>query len=563
MHKLAAFWLCLIAAGGQAAALAADERPLREVIDIRIQAGWQTNGVIPAEAADDAAFLRRVSLDLVGAIPTAEEATAFLDDAAPDKRATLIDRLLADPRYAQHQSDVWDMVLFGRHPPGYETQRREGFQRWLREQFAQNVPYHQWIGQMLRAEGNSVDQGAPMYLVQYRNAPEDAAVAITQTFLGVQLQCARCHDHPYEDWSQQDFFGMAAFLTRLQVVDAGKADNQTKWMIGEKNLGELMFTGPAATQEAGKKGAPIQPKFLHGDTPAEAALPADFKEERHFPSGKEPTKPQYSRKDLLASWVANPENPYFARAVANRVWGQFLGRGIVHPVDNMSPSNKPSHPELLDELARALVEHQFDLKWYIRELVNTRTYQLASHPSITGALNDEGLPDVRPRSGERSYDEARPLWFQQGRWRPLSAEELIDSWRIGTGFNAAAEAAGKPPKHRFEPVTRDYLLQFFGEPTDGTGNFQGGLHEHLYLNNGELPRIVSSEKGSLYESLIQSDQEWPTRVERLYLSILTRRPTAEERDHFVTYLTANGKPEERLREAIWTLMTCSEFRFNH
>jgi hypothetical protein len=520
----------------------ADEPPLRDVVDQHIHAAWQQQGIEPAGPASDAEFLRRIYLDLVGTIPTYDDAVAFLDDPSPDKRSALIDRLLEDPGYAQHQADVWDMVLFGRHPPGYQTDQRDGFLAWLRGQFANNVPYHRIVEQLLRAEGNTVDHGAPMYLVQYRNAPEDAAVAITQTFLGVQLQCARCHDHPYEPWTQLDFFGMAAFLARLQVVDVGRQGNLTKYMIGERRQGELMFSGPAAQQQPGQQGSAVQPKFLHGDVLEEPAVPAGFQEPRNFPSGKEPPRPDFSRKDALAAWVASPDNPYLARAVANRVWAQFLGRGLVHPVDNMSASNKPSHPQLLDELARRLREREFDLRWYIRELVHSQTYQLSSSGPVA---------------------DPRPQWFQQARWRPLSAEELAAAWRVATGYDAALAAAGKEPKSRFEGLTGGYMLRFFGEPTDGVGNFQGGLHEQLYLNNGEVTRLISTDRGSLYHTLMNSSDPWEARVDRLFLSILTRRPDEQERQAVVAYLTADDKTSDRLREAIWALLTCSEFRFNH
>ena len=174
--------------------------------------------------ASDAEFLRRVCLDVAGVIPTYDETVAFLGDATADKRQKLIDRLLDDPRFAQHQADLWDSILFGRNPPGYNTDKRDGIQRWLHEQFAANRPYDEWVRELLKAEGNSAEQGPPLYYAQYRNQPEDLNEVVTQTFLGVQLQCARCHDHPFEEWTQLDFYGMAAFFARLQVVDLGQKD---------------------------------------------------------------------------------------------------------------------------------------------------------------------------------------------------------------------------------------------------------------------------------------------------------------------------------------------------
>lgn len=520
----------------------ADERPLHAIINERVAAGWNQQQLVPAELSTDHEFQRRVYLDLIGTIPSHDETVQFLNDASSRKREELIDRLLEDPRYSQHQADIWDMVYFGRNPPGHETDRRAGFQRWLKDQFANNTPYDQWARQILKANGNTVDEGAPMFLVQYRNQPEDASEAVSQIFLGVQLQCARCHDHPYEPWKQVDFYGMAAFLSRLDVVNVGKKDELNMYAIGEKSTGDILFTGPASQATPGKKGDPVKPKFLLGDALTEPAVPEGFKEVK-FEDKKPPTPPLFSRKDQLADWITDSSrNPYFARAIANRVWAQFLGRGLVHPVDNMSPSNKPSHPELLDELTAALVEHRFDLKWYIRELCLSRPYQLSSRGS-TG--------------------EPLPRYFEHGRSRPLSAEELVDGWRVATRYEMPEQSSGKKQSPgRFHPLEAGFMLKFFGQPNSGTGDFQGGLQEHLYLNNGPLGNVIQSGKGSFLESLTDASKPIESRVQRLFLAVLSRPPAEDEQARFIEFLAAD-KQQERWRTAVWVLLTCSEFRFNH
>lgn len=530
--------LCLSAAAASAA-----EPSLRELIDRETAAAWAKEKITASPAAGDSEFLRRVYLDIVGAIPTYDETVAFISDAAPDKRARLIDQLLDDPRHAQHQADLWDMILFGRNPPGFDTDKREAFQTWLREQFAKNVPYDVLAKSILKAEGNTHDHGAPMYYVQYKNQPEDATEAITQTFLGVQLQCARCHDHPFESWKQVDFFGMASFLSRLEVVTVGKAGQANKYAIGEKSTGDILFTGPVKEQKPGKKGDPIKPKFLLGDALKEPDLPADFKEVK-FEANKEPPAPKFSRKNELAEWITNKDNPFFAKAIANRVWAQYLGRGIVHPVDNMSQSNKPSHPELLDAMAKELVAQKFDLKWLIRELVNSKTYQLSSAKG----------------SGEQF-----PKWFESARTRPLSAEELAESWRIATGFavvEATASAANKKTG-RFRPMDSGYALRFFGQPNNGVGDFQGGLSEHLYMTNGQVSAMIVTGKGSLFEALNKTSESVEERVDRLFLSVLNRTPNPAEREKISVYVGTGAGADERWKDALWALMTCSEFRFNH
>jgi hypothetical protein len=534
--------VCLAAIAASTIDAEADE--LRGSIDQRIEAGWTANDVKPAEPATDAEFLRRVYLDLHGVIPSREEAAAFLDDASPDKRSKLIDALLEHPRFAIHQADVWDLIYFTRNPPGYGTDKRQGFQKWLREQFENDVPYNEWVRSILRAEGDTVKNGSPMFYVMYKSRPEDATEAITQKFLGIQLQCARCHDHPFEDWKQTDFYGFAGFLSRLRVVGVGTVDKQKAYAIGEMNTGDVLFTGPVTEQKRGQKGEPVKPKFLGGDPLVEPELPEDVKDPRNFPNGKQPPAPHFSRKNALADWITSPDNPYFARAAANRIWAQFMGKGIVHPVDNLSPANPPSHPELLGELSTGLAAHNFDLKWLIREIVNSRAYQLSA-------------------SGENT--EAMPLWFERARYRPLSAEELFESWLLAGGYHDARKASGKEPEDRFKVrgFTWDYMRRFFGRPNDGMGNFQGGMQEHLYLNNGQIHQLISKDKGSLYDYLATSESPMEERVERLFLQVLSRRPEPEETAKFVAHLSAGDDQRNRIHEAIWTLMSCSEFRFNH
>jgi hypothetical protein len=289
----------------------------------------------------------------------------------------------------------------------------------------------------------------------------------------------------------------------------------------------------------------VKPKFLAAAALDEPDFSAEFKDEKRPKEGEPPLPPKFSRKDKLADWIASSENRLFARAAVNRVWSQYMGRGLVHPVDNMSESNAPSHPELLERMSQEFVAHKFDLKWLIREIVSSDVYQLAE----TGGVA-----------------EAQPQWFQRARVRPLSAEELLESWRVATGYDAWIEASGKKKEGgRFHGVTWDYIRRFFGEPNNGVGDFQGGLHEHLYLNNGEIGRLMTFEKGSFLESLTKPDEPVELRVERLFLATLSRRPSADERTRFVEFLTPMDRQKipDAVREATWVLLTCSEFRFNH
>jgi Protein of unknown function (DUF1549)/Protein of unknown function (DUF1553) len=519
-----------------ASTLRADDS-LRQLIDAEVKTAWEREKITPAKPADDATFLRRIHLDLIGTIPTHDEAKAFLADKDEKKRDKLIDRLLADPRFGTHQAQVWDLVLFGRHPILYDAVTyRPAFRAWLAEKFNKNEPYDRWVRELLLAE----DEAPSLYYVQYRSQPEETAVAVSRTFLGTQLQCARCHDHPYEAWSQRDFYGLAAFFARLVVVDRGGTGGR-RFLIGEKSTGEVLFTGPAIDQKPGKKGEPIRAKLLGGPVVEEPALPKDFKEPA-IKDGKMP-KPMFSRREKLAEWVTAKDNPYFARAIANRIWGQFMGRGLVDPIDDLTEKNRASHPKLLDAMTKQMIEKKFDLKWLMREIVSSKAYQLGADGPVK---------------------EAKPAWFERARVRPLSAEELLATMRVATGFDDAAHAAGeKPGQERLPAAILEYMVMFFGEPTNGRGDFQPSLSEHLFLNNSDqLHSLIRPRKGNLADSVLRSTAPWGERVDRMFLTVLSRPPRDEERKAFVAHFTSGGKPEERVDEAIWALVNCSEFRFN-
>jgi Protein of unknown function (DUF1549)/Protein of unknown function (DUF1553) len=516
------------------ARLHAQETPLRQVIDAEMEAIWKRETVKPVPVADDAAFLRRISIDLIGTIPTVEEATQFLKDPDPKKREKLIDKLLADPRYAINQANVWNIVLFGRRPANLDNDRkREGFKKWLTSQFEKNVPYDRIVRALLLAE----EEGTEVFYVQFRGQPEDATVAVSRLFLGTQLQCARCHDHPFENWKQRDFYGMAGFFVRLVVLDNN--DPKKKYAIAEKGTGEVLFTGAVKDQKPGQKGEPIKPKFLNGPALDEPPTPKDYKDPP--PGSKTYPKPPFSRKEKLAAWVTSPENPFFTRAVANRVWAQFLGRGLVYPVDRLDEKGETGNAALLKLLAKQLTDHKYDLKWYIRELVNTRTYQLAAEGALTEAL---------------------PQSFERARVRPLSAEELMAVMRQATSFDVGPTAKPDAP---LPNAGDEYFLRFFGEPTNGLGDFQGSLAEHLFLNHSDHVRsLTHRRKGNLADTLATSTDPWEARVDRLFLAVLTRMPKPAEQKRFVDHLKSDPKAiDALLEEAIWVLLNTAEFRFNH
>jgi hypothetical protein len=330
---------------------------LVETIDRLIAARWAEAKTQPAPPADDAEYLRRVSLDLTGKIPSASQVREFLDDPSPDKRAKLVERLLASPSYSAHMTHLWRALLL---PEATSDVRVEyfatNFDPWLRKRFAENAGYDRIVREILTVslgdntrDFNPVGRGTPTpyaFFAAKEGKPENLAASSARLFLGIRLECAQCHDHPFAHWKRDQFWGLAAFFGEVERVGEGDAFFQARELPGRR---ELAVPGSDRV---------VQAAFLDGS--------------------QTEWRPKVPARTILAEWITSPENPYFARATANRLWALFFGTGIVDPVDDLSANVQPSHPELLDELARQLTDHQFDLKFLIRAITASRAYGLSS-----------------------------------------------------------------------------------------------------------------------------------------------------------------------------------------
>ncbi len=537
LHTVVAILLALVA---HDRAIAQGDA-LRDVIDREIKAAWIKEKIATPDRSTDSVFLRRVYLDLVGMIPSYEETTAFLKDSDPKKREKLIDKLLADPRFARQQAQVFDLAMLTRSHKvvdgtvGYRNRGR--FREWLARQFAANEPYDRIAARILQAQ----EEGSQLYFAVY-NGSDEMVTAVSRFFLGTQIQCAKCHDHPYESWTQKDYHGMAGFFVRTMSVEVpGKPEitNQKgkQYVVGEKTVGEAMFSVETIDAKTKKKQTlPVKPKFLQGDELKEPEGPKDYVEPK-LKAGELPPKPAFSRREKFVEWMTAKDNPFFAKAAVNRVWAQYMGRGFVHPVDDFNSSNKPSHPELLKALESAFVGHKFDVKWLIREIVNSEAYQAGDLGQVTDAL---------------------PKHYERARIRPLTVEELTASLHIATGLPLEAAMKTEPSQQ---------IMQYLGEPTDGQGRFQGSLSEHLFLHNGDQFRgLCRPNKGNLPEQLVTSTDPWEAKVERMFLSVLSRPATSEEKERFAKYLSADAKDPkltaQRMEDAMWVLVSGSQFRFN-
>ena len=530
MNKVGFGKLCVFWIGMLPSAICGGELPLREIIDREIKASWANESITPPGQASDSVFLRRVYLDLVGMIPTYEETTVFLADTDSRKREKLIDTLLADPRYARNLARVWDVSLLGRNPKhvGHPDNRRH-FRRWLERQVTNNERYDRFVHKLLAAE----EDGSQLYYVVNRGS-DDLTTATMRLFLGTQLQCAKCHDHPFESWTQRDYYGMAGFFVRTFVHEGEKKENVTRWFVGEKSTGQVNFTIVPDEAKPGSKSEPVSPKFLGGAELEEPELPKDFKEPK-VEKKKAPPKPQFSRREKIVEWITSANNPYLARAAVNRIWAQFMGRGFVHPVDDLNEDDEGSHPVLFAEIEKQFVAHKFDTKWLVREIVNSKAYQVA---------------DIGTAA------QAAPKFYERARVRPLSVEELYASLHMATGLGVEAAEKGRPSGD---------MLKYLGEPVDGRGNFQGSATERLFVHNGDVFRnLCHPRNDNLPERLLKSTESWEAKVDRMFLSVLSRAPSEEERARFVGYLSGDDavQASQRMEEAMWVLVSCSEFRFN-
>lgn len=517
-RRAAVFFLAALTVPAPAA------EPLHAAIDRLILD--RAKGVTPSPPADDAEFLRRAYLDFAGRIPTADQARLFLADAAPDKRVKLIDQLLAAPEYPRRMADQFHVMLMER------LGDHADWSAYLKAAFEQNKPWDAMARDILRGDATDTKaKGASFFLAKrlenYGQNPVDYPALtrdVGRLFLGKNLQCAQCHDHLFiNEYKQKDFQGLFAFVQNAYLVDPKTA------AVGEKpTTGKLGYmsvfrkqpreTGPALP--GGKEFEP--PPFKKGE---EYAVKPD-------PKAKTPGKPKFSPLSLLAEELPRKDKADFARNAANRLWFLLIGRGIVHPLDLHHKDNPPSHPELLDLLARELAAHDFDIKWLLREIALSQAYQRSSL-----------LPD--------GVDAVAPATFLTALEKRLSAEQLFATMQQATGVKADANVLVKFQKAFANPAR---------EPEDEvTPSLKGGL---FVLNDPAVLAWLKPQTGNLIDRLTKLGDD---RVaEELYLSVLTRRPTVEERAQAEGYLKKHAPDRPAaLGRLAWALLASAEFGVNH
>jgi hypothetical protein len=502
--------------------------PAKNFVDEIVAVEWKKLGITPAVVADDATYVRRVYLDLIGTLPTVQEARSFLEDTSADKRSRIIDELLERPEYVDYWALKWGDLLRA-HRRYLGEKGLASFNGWIRQSVRDNKPLDVMTRELLTAKGNLFTNGPVAYYFIDEKV-EDLAETTSQVFLGVRLQCTKCHHHPNEVWSQQDYYGLAAFFSKLETKDSGAQ--------GAK------FGGPKSIRPSAVENPNRRPQMavvakvlavVEGTTPG---------------SGKAPAPGLDDPRQVLADWITRPDNPYFARNFANRYWAALFGVGLVEPVDDLRATNPASMPRLLDALAKELADHRFDAKHLLKTICHSRVYQLAPEPDTAcdgdGMLATHRVP------------------------RRLSAEVLLDAINQVTG--TVESFAGQPPGTRAialpDPTIPSLFLTTFGKPArnspcDCSRGVTTDLSQALHLaNSTALHEKIIAPEGRLSVA-IKADRTDEEIIEELYLAALSRRPNASERQTVRDILAASGNREEAWQDILWALLNSSEFVFGH
>ena len=514
---------------GQVAPDAYPSAARRNFIDEIVLRKLQSLNLQPAPLCDDATFLRRLSLDLIGTLPTAEEAERFLTDTAPDRREQLVESLLARSEFVDYWSYKWsDLLLVSGER--LRPNAIDAYYQWIRNQVAKNTPWDQFVRELVTANGSTHEYGPTNFFALHQD-PESMAETTAQAFMGLSINCARCHNHPLEKWTNDQYYGFANLFSRVRSKGWG----------GDFRSGDglrVVFSDTQGELLQPSKSKPQPPRPLDGDALA-------------FESTTD-------RRIALAAWLTDPGNPYFSRSIANRVWANFLGVGLVERVDDMRVTNPASNEELLSSLSAYLVEHHFDLKELMRVIVSSATYQRSSQ------VEPGNQPD------ERFYSRYYP--------RRLKAEVLLDAFSAATEVATDFKTAENKP---YPKATRaiqlpdssidSYFLKTFGRPErlitcDCERSDEPSMTQVLHMLNGETLNVKLQSAENRIARWLNGSTAPESIVKELYLAALSRLPTPPEENNLVASMAGVDNPTERrliLEDVVWSVLSSREFLFNH
>jgi Protein of unknown function (DUF1549)/Protein of unknown function (DUF1553) len=500
----------------------------RSDIDRHLVANWKRLGVLPSRPAADEEFIRRAALDICGTLPSPDEVKSYAADTRPDKRARLIDRLLDRPEYASYFALKWGDILRNRGA-GYGTSRqRMGtalFTGWIRDCIAENMPYDRFVREILTASGSQETNPPTVWYRTVRTTP-DYVESVAQAFLGMRIQCAQCHHHPAERWSQTDYYQLAAVFARVGRK-GGFAD-------AEVPTGETIYLA--------NEGEVVHPRTRQVMQPRPPGGP-DFKLDRY----DDPRR-------ALARWMTAPENPYFARTMANRMWGHFLGRGIVHPIDDARSTNPPSNPELLDALARDFVASGYDVKHLIRVICNSTAYGLSSAPEEANQDDMQSFARYYPRRlpAEVLLDAIGQVLDSPTKFRSVASD-----------FPVGTRAIDLP-----DEAVPSHFLDVFGRPARNSACEcervdAPALGQTLELvSSAEIQDKLTSDKGYV-RRLAGNEKAHDENVRDIFLRAFARPPRPRELAFAVKFLESQTDRKEAYGSLLWSLLATNEFLFNH
>ncbi len=528
--------LAILASGPTAPAgdLLSPDRPIEEVVDHYLDAKIARAGVRPAPPADDASLIRRLTLDLIGRVPTSAEVRAYVESTEPEKRARLVDRLMASPGFVRHQADSFEAMLM--------AGTRGELRTYLAPAFAENRRWDEVFRDLLLGDESAPGRKGSSAFLKARAKDLDRLTAdVSSVFFGVNVSCAKCHDHPLvDDWKQDHYYGMKSFLDRTVEVGTfvGERESGTvkfKTTEGEEKLAKFMFLTGRVVEMAGA---------------GEPSKEAKQEEKKRLDEAKKkkvaPPKPKVSaRAKLVEVALAPGERDFFARSIANRLWDRVFGAGLVMPLDQMHSENPPSHPGLLAWLARDTIEHRYDLRRLIRGLVLSRAYARASRWESAEA------PDRR--------------LFAVAAVRPLTPLQLAASMWVAT--TDPASLPDDPARDEHVRKAEDLasrgrsLASAFARPGE---EYQIGVSEALMLSNSDRLKDLLADGGDRLVGRLARVKDRRERIELAVRSILSRPADDEEIDLLDDFLTRHeDRPSEGCRQLVWALLTGAEFRFNH
>ena len=491
--------------------------PEANYVDTLVAAKLKKLRMSPSELCTDEVYLRRAYLDVVGLLPTPDEYRKFMDSKDPQKRAKLIDELLERKEFAEIWVSKWAELLQIRTNPngGMSYKAMFLYYNWLVDRLSKNTPMDRMVQELLGASGGTFSNPATNFY-QATNDRLLMSENVAQVFMGMRIQCAQCHNHPFDRWTMDDYYGFAAFFAQI-----GRKQ-------GEDYREQIVFNGGGGEQNHPVGGRVMKPKFL---------------------GGAEPETAGQDRRAVLAKWLASKDNPWFATSFANRVWAHFMGVGIVEPIDDVRVSNPASNPELLEELGRRFTDSKYDLKQLVRDICNSRTYQRSTRRNPTNELDERN--------------------FAHANLRRIKAENLLDC--ISEVTETKDKFSGLPVGARAVQIAdgnnSTYFLTTFGRAMRETVcscevKMEPTLSQALHLMNGDTVN-AKIQQGGVVKKLMEQRKFPEERITELYLRCLARMPTKEELDKLLPLLAPGTNQEQVVGDIFWALLNSREFLFNH